>query len=145
MNRYKTNGEERLYLLLKTKDLELPQSQAVLDTTVCDKVCQWLATGRWFSPGTLVSSFNKTYRHDIAEILLKVALKHQKSFKSINQVVLETILDLFYIGYCTCLFLFIGKFKVKNLNWNFIWNYVAIFINYHYLLAKKCWKCIWLS
>jgi len=20
-------------------------------TTLCDKVCQWLATGRWFSPG----------------------------------------------------------------------------------------------
>jgi hypothetical protein len=25
----------------------------------------------WFSPGTLVSSTNKTDRHDIAEILLK--------------------------------------------------------------------------
>ena len=23
--------------------------QGVLDTTLCDKVCQWLATGRWFS------------------------------------------------------------------------------------------------
>ena len=32
------------------------------------------ATGRWFSPGTPVSSTNKTDRHDIAEILLKVAL-----------------------------------------------------------------------
>ena len=30
--------------------------------------------GRWFSPGILVSSTNKTYCHDIAEILLKVAL-----------------------------------------------------------------------
>jgi len=29
-------------------------------TTLCDQVCQWLATGRWFSPGT--------------EMLLKVAL-----------------------------------------------------------------------
>ena len=43
----------------------------VLDTTLCDKVCQWLVTGRWFSP---VSSTNKTDHHDIAEILLKVAL-----------------------------------------------------------------------
>jgi hypothetical protein len=33
-----------------------------------------LATGRWFSPGTPVSSTNKTDRHDIVEILLKVAL-----------------------------------------------------------------------
>jgi hypothetical protein len=32
------------------------------------------AAGRWFSPGTLVSSTNKTDRHDITEILLKVAL-----------------------------------------------------------------------
>jgi hypothetical protein len=38
---------------------------------VCDKVSQWLATGRWFSP---VSSTIKTVGHDIIEILLKVAL-----------------------------------------------------------------------
>ena len=30
-------------------------------------------TDRWFSPGTPVSSTNKTDRHDIAEILLNVA------------------------------------------------------------------------
>ena len=36
-------------------------------TTLCDQVCQWLATGRWFSPCPPVSSTNKTNRHDIAE------------------------------------------------------------------------------
>jgi hypothetical protein len=36
-----------------------------------DKVYQLLAHGRWFSPGTPASS---TGCHDIAEILLKVAL-----------------------------------------------------------------------
>jgi hypothetical protein len=46
----------------------------VLDTTLCDKVCQWLATGLWFSLCTPVSSTNKTDRHDITEILLKVTL-----------------------------------------------------------------------
>ena len=40
-------------------------------TTLCDKVCQWLATGGWFSP---VSSTNRTDRHDITKILLTVAL-----------------------------------------------------------------------
>ena len=35
---------------------------------------QLLAHGRWFSPGTPASSTTKTGRHDIAEILLKVAL-----------------------------------------------------------------------
>ena len=43
-------------------------------TALCDKVCQGIATGQWFSPGPPVSSTNKTDRHDIAEILLKVAL-----------------------------------------------------------------------
>jgi hypothetical protein len=38
------------------------------------KVCQWLATSRWFSPCPPVSSINKTDRHDITEIVLKVAL-----------------------------------------------------------------------
>jgi hypothetical protein len=44
----------------------------------CDKIYQLLAHSRWFSPGTPASSTTKTGRHDIAEILLKVALKHQK-------------------------------------------------------------------
>jgi hypothetical protein len=44
-----------------------------------DKVYQLLAHGQWFSLGTPASSTIKTGHHDIAEILLKVALKHQKS------------------------------------------------------------------
>ena len=48
--------------------------QGVLATTLCDKVCQWIAAGQWFSLGTLVSSTNKIDSHDISEILLKVAL-----------------------------------------------------------------------
>ena len=44
-----------------------------------DKADQLLARGRWFSPGTPASSTTKTGRHDIADILLKEALKHQKS------------------------------------------------------------------
>jgi hypothetical protein len=30
--------------------------RGVLDTTLCDKVCRWLATGRFFSLGTPVAS-----------------------------------------------------------------------------------------
>ena len=54
--------------------VQIPFSRGVLATTLCDKVRQWLATGRWFSLGIPVSSTNKTDRHDITEILLKVAL-----------------------------------------------------------------------
>jgi len=47
-----------------------------------------LAKGRWFFPGTPASSTIKTCRHDIAEILLKVALKHQK-----NQSIFASLLS----------------------------------------------------
>jgi hypothetical protein len=42
-----------------------------------------LAHGRWFSPGTPASPGTKTGRHDIAKILLKVALNTKN--QSINQ------------------------------------------------------------
>jgi hypothetical protein len=45
-----------------------------------DQIYQLLAHGRCFSPGTPASSTTKTGRHDIAEILLKVALS------TINQI-----------------------------------------------------------
>ena len=54
--------------------VQIPLRRGVLDTTLCDKVCQWHKASRWFSQGNLVSSTNKTDCHDISEILLKVAL-----------------------------------------------------------------------
>ena len=51
-------------------------------TTLCYKVCQWLATGRWFSPGPPVSSTNKTDQHDITEISLKDAVSTIKPNQS---------------------------------------------------------------
>jgi hypothetical protein len=42
---------------------------------ICYKaVVSSIITGRWFSPGTPVSTTNKTDRHHISEILLKVAI-----------------------------------------------------------------------
>ena len=58
-----------------TLGVPIPLRRCVLDTTLCVKVCQWLAAWLWFSPGTTVSSTNKTDRNDTTEILLKVALK----------------------------------------------------------------------
>ena len=69
----------------------IPLRRGVLDITLCDKVCQWLATGRWFSPGVPVSSTNKTDCHDITEILLKVAL----NTKHLN----HHWISLYYITY----------------------------------------------
>ena len=47
--------------------------------TTSDKAYHLLAHDKWFPPATPASSTTKTGRHDIAEILLKVALRHQKS------------------------------------------------------------------
>jgi hypothetical protein len=46
------------------------------------KVYQLLAHGRQFSPDTPASSTAKTGRHDIAKILLKVALNTINQIKS---------------------------------------------------------------
>ena len=44
------------------------------NTTICNKVCQWIATGWWCSLGNPDYSTIKTDRHVITEILLKVVL-----------------------------------------------------------------------
>jgi hypothetical protein len=53
-----------------------------------DNVYQLLAHGRWISPGTPASSTTNTGRHDITEILLKVALNTN------NHYIIITIQDL---------------------------------------------------
>ena len=46
----------------------------VLDITLYNNICQWLATVGRCSPGTLVSTTNTTHCHDITKILVKVVL-----------------------------------------------------------------------
>jgi hypothetical protein len=69
----KTDCHDITEILLKVAlaTLTLTPRRGVLDTTLFDKVCQWLTAGWRFSP---VSSTNKTDHFAIAEILLKVAL-----------------------------------------------------------------------
>jgi hypothetical protein len=52
-------------------------------TTLCDKVCQWLATCLWFSPGP---STNTTARHDITEILRKAPPNKQTNKQTYTYV-----------------------------------------------------------
>jgi len=76
-------------------------------TTLCDKFCQWLATGRWFSPGPPVSSTNKTDRHDITEILLKVALSWNKQTNK-HHVSGSIATFTMIFGYCFIFVIFCG-------------------------------------
>ena len=67
-------------------------------TTLCDKICQWLPAGRWLSPGPSVSSTNKTDRHNITEILLKVTLDtmHQPIYCLTSNWLVGFIIFCFY-------------------------------------------------
>ena len=60
------------------------------------KVCQWLATSRWFSLCTLVSSMNKADCHNVIEILLKVALNSI----TLNPIVTNFFSTCFVSGSC---------------------------------------------
>jgi hypothetical protein len=53
-----------------------------------------LAHGQWFIPGTAASSTTKSGSHDTAEILLKLALKHQTSINQSNLTV--CLLDMIF-------------------------------------------------
>jgi hypothetical protein len=63
---------------------------------LCDEACHWLAAGRWFSSGTLHSSTNKSDRHDIADILMKVALNTIKP--NLIQVIHTTVFWWMFIS-----------------------------------------------
>jgi hypothetical protein len=67
-----------------------------------------LAHGRWFSPGTPASSTTKTGRHDIAEILLKVALT------TINQIKLNQIYIPGHHSVLLPVFLFLDYFICRG-------------------------------
>ena len=99
-------------------------------TTLCDKVCQWLATGRWFFPGSPVSSTNKTDRHDITEILLKMALNtikqtNKHSSGSYNVISIPKSSKIFYTKHQITLF---------------VLSYYTFFCNLYQILlfSSKC-------
>ena len=64
--------------------VKIPLMVRCTHTTLCDKVCQWLFAGRWFSPGILVSSDNKTDCHDISNNwnIVQSGVLHQNTVRS---------------------------------------------------------------
>jgi hypothetical protein len=102
-----------------------------------DKVYQWLITGWWFSLGSLISSTNKTDCHDIAEILLKVALN---TITLTHSLVMGIV---FVIKINESLHYFIGLFEVKELIIFLNWLYfLFLFIHFLWQSSLEFLKCV---
>ena len=90
-----------------------------------DEVYQLLAHGRWFSPA---SSTTKTGRHDIAEILLKVALNTK------NQSIIQPTPRYSWNT---------AKIVVRHQSINQSINFVGI--SFHGLTDNQMFACIWIK
>ena len=74
-----------------TLQVRIPLRRGVLDTTLCDKVCQWLRTSRWFSLSTLVSSANQT---EHKEIMVFLELQQKFEATNINYCTFKMLIDI---------------------------------------------------
>jgi hypothetical protein len=74
------------------------QVQVFLVKTTSDNVYQLRAHGRWFSPGTPASSTTKTGCHDIAKILLKVALNTKNIIKQLMTFNSTASVKIIFLG-----------------------------------------------
>ena len=104
----------------------------------------WLIAGQWFSPGPPVSSTNKTDRHDITEISLKVAL---------NTITLTLALYISYVlihiyYYLPLFYTFVIYTHVEMFMINHAVNlHLPIFTQHSFMsrniqeLFSKCGKC----
>jgi hypothetical protein len=70
-----------------------------------DKVYQLLAHVWWFSSGTLASTTTKTGRHDITEILLKLALNTKNLINSFLVLTYTLIWKVTYKVFIYCVWI----------------------------------------
>ena len=105
--------------------------RGVLDTALYDKICQGFAAGRWFSS---VSCTNKTNRHDITEILLKMAL---------NTIILTLTRNIhrwpeIILFYCICLPLLSYNLRVTAIDMCRPSTFISLEHTYNRILTAAC-------
>jgi hypothetical protein len=62
--------------------IRIPLRRGVLDTTLCDKVCQWHATGRWYSP---------VLHPSVVQLTMKSFTYHVESFICLSVCLLDVV------------------------------------------------------
>ena len=113
----------------------------VLDTTLCENVRQWLSTARWFSPGTLVFSSNKTDHHNISDIILKVALNSISLKPVAIYISMERRLNKIWHAHL-CLNLNYNFCSVTTMNWKCLYQ-VRVITDFVCLYAYEFWLSLW--
>ena len=102
-----------------TLRVRIPLRRDVLDTTLCDKVCQWLAAGRCFS---LVSFTNKTNHHDILKYCWKwrYTINHScwPNSSAFVRYILTNLyyLSLIFVFHCNIFFFLLFPLKIQCKN-----------------------------
>ena len=134
-----------------------------------NKVYQWLATDRWFSPGNPVASTNKTDRNDITEILLIVALStiNQPSFASLSFLIkikkrsilgfigfflLQDTKEAFYVKLeyekkIWIIAMFLAQYLVGVVSLIFFLAFCVVFLlclSTFSVLCAQCSQCLWI-
>jgi hypothetical protein len=92
-------------------------------TTLCDNICQWVVAGRWLTLGS--STKKKTYRHDIAEILLKVALSTNKQNKNKLFAIMIAVTLLTSLVICSSYIILL----LIKLTFSSIWNHRQLWLS----------------
>jgi hypothetical protein len=117
-------------------------------TTLCNKVCQWLAIGRWFSLGPPLSSTNKT---DFAFFFLRDCFVYymyynRKTWMFLLILIYTILFDIFVYVYVCCAnillllicFVAVIDFRCIGIIISYaIFIYHAIGYNYHGFLRGR--------
>ena len=92
-------------------------------TTLCDKVCQWFVTGRWFSLGPPVSSTNKTDCHNWN--IVESGIKHHQTNKQTNKqsssIFIHQVQSVKWLQSVHYLYIFFQKIYYQIINRNSVY------------------------
>ena len=81
----RAEGGAKLFVVFRVKNHDFTPKNHIFSNFRGEPPPLESPLGRWYSPGTPVSSLNKTDLHDIAEMLLKVALNTIEPNQIINR------------------------------------------------------------
>ena len=120
-------------------DFQLYMDRRGRDSWIYNYVCNHCLSGRRFSPGSPIFSINKSNRHDIAEILLKVTLNTITLILTIA-LQLYTLLEKLLpnnLQSCFNSFFFYVQL-LRQLKYSIFYNVcMVIFSVYNFLIVQK--------